>query len=153
MYLRRVIKAEPSNFHFQYELGQTLRQSGDLQGAVAAFEKALEINPELREGYYGLGLSLKQQSASAHKRSAPSASPADEGYRQAQETAAAKGDLNSAKELLTKALLADEHHAEAHNLLGAPFGVVVAEAIGLEFERTLFGENFPFEAAADSYDA
>ena len=36
-----------------YELGQTLRQSGDLAGAVAAFEKALEIEPELREGYYG----------------------------------------------------------------------------------------------------
>ena len=49
----------------QYELGQTLRQSGDLAGAIAAFEKALAIDPELREGYYGLGTALKQQGAAA----------------------------------------------------------------------------------------
>jgi tetratricopeptide (TPR) repeat protein len=121
LYLRGVVKAQPGNFRFQYELGQTLRQSGDLQGAVAAFEKAVEINPELNEGYYGLGLALKQQSASAHKPSLPPASPADPAYNNAQE-AAAKGDLNAAKEQLTKALLADQHHAEAHNLLGYILG-------------------------------
>ena len=121
VYLRRVVKAEPGNFRFQYELGQTLRQSGDLQGSIEAFEKAVEINPELNEGYYGLGLALKQQSASTHKPTLPPASPADDEYKQAQESAA-KGDLNSAKQLLTNALLADEHHAEAHNLLGYILG-------------------------------
>jgi len=121
VYLRRVVKSEPGNFHFQYELGQTLRQSGDLPGAVAAFEKALEINPELREGYYGLGLALKQQSATAPKPLVPASSPGDDLYTQGQE-AAAKGNLDSAKDMLTKALLADEHHAEAHNLLGYILG-------------------------------
>jgi len=63
----------PSNANVQYELGQTLRQSGDLAGAISAFEKALQIDPELREGYYALGVALKQQSASTRK---PSAVPA-----------------------------------------------------------------------------
>ena len=64
----------------QYELGQTLRQSGDLAGAVAAFEKALEIEPEMREGYYGLGVALKQQSASAEAEPRRRRSPADDLY-------------------------------------------------------------------------
>jgi len=34
----------PSNANVQYELGQTLRQSGDLAGAISAFEKALQID-------------------------------------------------------------------------------------------------------------
>ena len=68
-----------------YELGQTLRQSGDLAGAVAAFERALELDPELREGYYALGVALKQQSAPARARRSPPASPADDRYTRAQE--------------------------------------------------------------------
>ena len=51
-HLRRVAKAQPGNAAVHYELGQTLRQTGDLGGAIAEFERALEINPELREGYY-----------------------------------------------------------------------------------------------------
>jgi tetratricopeptide (TPR) repeat protein len=121
VHLRRVARAEPNNFHYQYELGQTLRQSGDLAGAVAAFENALRINPELQEGYYGLGLALKQQSAAARKPPALNASAADEIYKTAQE-AAAKGDLNAAKEQLSEAIRADEGHAASHNLLGYILG-------------------------------
>jgi tetratricopeptide (TPR) repeat protein len=120
-HLRRVAEAEPNDFHVQYELAQTLRQSGDLAGAVAAFENALQIQPELREGYYGLGLALKQQSAAVHKPVARAPSPADEPYKHAQE-AAARGDLDTAKEQLSEALRLDESHAESHNLLGFIFG-------------------------------
>ena len=67
--MRRVAEREPTNASVQYELGQTLRQSGDLPGAIAAFENALQIDPELREGYYGLGLALKQQGAAVRKES------------------------------------------------------------------------------------
>ena len=44
-HLRPVAPPIPTNARIQYELGQTLRQSGDLAAAVAAFEKALEIEP------------------------------------------------------------------------------------------------------------
>ena len=121
VHMRRVASAQPNNASVQYELGQTLRQSGDLAGAVAAFEKALQIDPELREGYYGLGLALKQGSTAAHKPGSPTESPADDLYKRAQE-AAARGDLNAAKDQLTEVLRVDENHAEAHNLLGFILG-------------------------------
>ena len=50
-HLKRVAAAEPKQAGIQYELGQTLRQNGDLAAAVAVFEKAIELDPELREGY------------------------------------------------------------------------------------------------------
>jgi tetratricopeptide (TPR) repeat protein len=121
LHIRRVASAEPANAGIQYELGQTLRQSGDLTGAIAAFENALQIDPELREGYYGLGLALKQQSAAARKPRSPALSPADDPFKRAQE-AAARGDLNGAKDQLAEALRLDDNHADAHNLLGFILG-------------------------------
>ena len=97
-------------------------RTGDLPGAVAAFEKALEIEPEMREGYYALGVALKQQSAAARKPRPPArrVRPTTS-YARAQETLA-RGDLNAAREQLAEALRLDEHHADAHNLLGFILG-------------------------------
>jgi tetratricopeptide (TPR) repeat protein len=121
VHLRRVAAADPTNAGVQYELGQTLRQSGDLSGAVTAFQAALRINPELREGYYGLGLVLKQQGMLANKPRPASQSPADDLYKQGQE-AAARGDLDTAREKLTEAVRVDEGNMQAHNLLGFVLG-------------------------------
>ena len=121
LHLKRVADADPKNAAIQYELGQTLRQNGDLAGAIGAFERALELNPELSEGYYGLGLALKQQSASVRRPVATDSSPADDLYKRAQENAS-KGNLDEAKQELVKALQQDDHHAEAHNLLGYILG-------------------------------
>jgi len=120
-HIRRVANANPGNANVQYELGQTLRQSGDLQGAITAFESALQIDPELREGYYALGVAIKQQSSSTRKPSPILASPADDLYQRSRE-AAARGDLDQAKQQLTEALRADENDADAHNLLGFVLG-------------------------------
>ena len=120
-HLRRVAAADPKNAGIQYELGQTLRQNGDLGGAVAAFEKAIEIEPELREGYYGLATSLKQQSSAGKRPPSSATSPADDRYRRARD-AVDRGELAAAREQLTEALRLDEHHAEAHTLLGFTMG-------------------------------
>ena len=66
-------------------------RAGIFSGSIAAFESALQIDPELREGYYGLGLALKQQGAAIRKSVASGRSPADEPYKRAQE-AAGRGD-------------------------------------------------------------
>ena len=109
-------QAQPKNPTVQCELGQTLRQKGDLLAAAAAFERALEIDPEMREAYYGLGFTLKQQAAARHK--APHASLAPNQYHKQAQDDLAKGDLSSAKEQLLKALATDENDGDAHNLLG-----------------------------------
>ncbi|MGB7589741.1 MAG: tetratricopeptide repeat protein [Terriglobia bacterium] len=54
---RRSLEIDP------YYLGDILRQRGDLEGAVRAFEKALRLRPDLQEGYYSLGSTLKQLAA------------------------------------------------------------------------------------------
>ena len=121
VHLWRVARSESRNAGVHYELGQTLRQSGDLIASQQAFERALSIDPELREGYYGLGVVLKQESASARRPKAPVVSPADDLYRSGKE-AVARGDLSTAKQELVEALRADETHADAHNLLGFVLG-------------------------------
>ena len=44
-----------------YELGLTLRQNGDCDGASTHSSGRSRSDPEMREGYYGLGMALKQQ--------------------------------------------------------------------------------------------
>jgi len=127
LHLRTVAKEQPKNAMVHYELGQTLRQAGDLAGSIAEFEQAIEINPELQEGYYGLGLALKQQAA-ARKPQAPGVQ--DPALEKAQ-SAVAKGDLETAKDQLLALVRADEHNAEAHNLLG----YVLGQQGDLEFAR------------------
>jgi tetratricopeptide (TPR) repeat protein len=115
-----VAQSQPKNPTVQCELGQTLRQNGDLLAAAAAFERALEIDPEMREAYYGLGFTLKQQAAAIRK--APAESLASNQYHKEAQDDLAKGDLSSAKEQLSKALAADENDGDAHNLLGYILG-------------------------------
>src|SRR5207247_885074 len=79
----------------QYLLAQTFEQSGDLAAAIETFESLLRADPEFREGYYALGVALKQRAASLRKPQQPSASPADDLYKLGQQ-AAARGDLKEA---------------------------------------------------------
>ena len=102
--VRRIDATKPL---LQCELGQALRQKGDLAGAVASFERALAIDPALRAGYYALGVALKQQSAAARKSTPSRTSPADEHYSRAQD-AAGRGELIAAGEQLTQALALDD---------------------------------------------
>ena len=74
-----------------YELGQTLRQSGDLAGAVAAFEKALEIDPELREALLRARAGAEAAERVRAQAARPaSTSPADDLFKRAQEAAGAR---------------------------------------------------------------
>ena len=120
VHLRRVAQAQPKNPTVQCELGQTLRQNGDLAAAVASFERALDLDPEMREAYYGLGFTLKQQAAAA-RRGSPQSLARNQNFKEA-ENALAKGDLNTAKEVLMQTLAADDNDGEAHNLLGFILG-------------------------------
>lgn len=101
------------------ELGKILRQNGQLSSAAVAFERALEIDPEMREAYHGLGFTLKQEAAAARKSSPTFATNA---YLKRAQESVAKGDLDSAKEQLLRALAPNEADGDAHNLLGYILG-------------------------------
>ncbi len=121
-HLKVVAAADATTATVHYEIGQVLRQNGDLAGAVASFERALELEPELREGYYGLGLALKAQSAALQKtRPAAPPSPANDLYSNAR-AAMERGDVPAARDQLVEALRVDDRNADAHNLLGFILG-------------------------------
>ncbi|HEY8231990.1 MAG TPA: tetratricopeptide repeat protein, partial [Vicinamibacteria bacterium] len=106
--------------------GQTLRQNGDLAGAIAAFEKTVELDPEKREAYYALGTALRQQGSVARRARPPSGagdtkSPADDAYARAT-ASLERRELAPARDALAEAVRLDEGHADAHRLLGFVLG-------------------------------
>ena len=60
----------PSLAEVHHQLALAL-QGHDLDAAAAAYERALAINPEKLESYYGLGQALKRSSARARRSAAP----------------------------------------------------------------------------------
>ena len=128
---------DPTNAGVQYELGQTLRQSGDLAGAIAAFEKAVELDPELREGYYGLGAGAEAAGRSRPRRRRVAPRRPTISCRRAQD-AAARGDLAAARARADEALRraagarggAQTHRVRARPAGGAAFGAAAPRARG-----------------------
>jgi len=54
-YLRRLIKAEPSNNEARLELGRLLYAKNDLDGAVSETKKILDADPKQVDALYNLG--------------------------------------------------------------------------------------------------
>ena len=117
--LRRTSVAE-----VYYQLAQTLRQGQDLDGAVAAYEEALALNPEMRESYYSLGQTLKQKSARVPRPETGNREPVPEAERhfETARNAVGRGDIETAKVELAKAIAAAPSFAPAHDLMGFLLG-------------------------------
>ena len=56
--MRRALKLQPRNFEAYSNLGSILRRRGDLDGAEAAFRKALSINPDYERAHSNLIFAL-----------------------------------------------------------------------------------------------
>ena len=78
-----------------------------LSAAAAAFERALEIDPEMREAYYGTRFHSKVKSCGS-PHSSVSICVSNQYKKEAQDDLA-KGGLNSAKNKLLRVLAADEN--------------------------------------------
>ena len=52
---RDILKAHPGHFHALDNLGIILLDKGELDTAIAHFEKAIELNPGFTVAYYNLG--------------------------------------------------------------------------------------------------
>jgi tetratricopeptide (TPR) repeat protein len=119
--LYSLVKEHPEDANLMYQLSQTLRQHGDIEAAIGSLEKALEMNGEMREGYYALASMLKEQAAARRrefKRASTAKNEVTTLLRQA-DTDLSHGDLNRAKQALRSATEQDPENAEAHNLLGS----------------------------------
>src|SRR5262249_9485442 len=120
-HFRLVVAYQPDNAQAYIDLGDVLRQKGDLESSAHAFDTALSLKPDLHEGYEGLASTLKQL-ATAHLPQQPGPTHQPRGqagqlYRRSLEMLM-QGDVSGAKEKLRAALQIDPEYAEAHNLLG-----------------------------------
>ena len=73
---------DPSNANAAYEIGESLRKSGQLDKAIESFTKAVESYPEFEEALVGLGRTLiaagQSRAAVPHLKKAISLNPGDE---------------------------------------------------------------------------
>lgn len=92
--LETAIRLDPNNGGAYLELGLLLGQAGDVEGAAAAFRKALSTNPNWPEAHFNIGLTLVTESN-------------------------AKRDWPGAMAEFRTALRLKPDYAEAHHLLGA----------------------------------
>ena len=61
----RAVAGDPTNASYQANLGNALRATGDLDGAAAAYRRALQRAPSLGDAANGLGVVLVQQQRAA----------------------------------------------------------------------------------------
>lgn len=60
-----IVTKHPQNHRAQYNLGTTLLDHDDVEGAIAALRRALEINPRSTGAHYNLGKALSRQGKTA----------------------------------------------------------------------------------------
>ena len=66
---------DPSNANAAYEIGESLRKSGQLDKAIESFTKAVESYPEFEEALVGLGRTLHRGGTVARSRCRTSRKP------------------------------------------------------------------------------
>ena len=101
------------------QLGLTLKQQGNLEGAIEAFETVLSLNSEHQEAYYNLGTVLRQYAASIRRgRVAPRPDASVEAGLKEATALLSRSDRAGSRKLLE--LLAKDSPAspDVWNLLG-----------------------------------
>jgi tetratricopeptide (TPR) repeat protein len=58
--LRQAVREHPGHADLHYRLGLLLRQENDLDGAIASFQRAVDINPHYFKALTKLGLALRE---------------------------------------------------------------------------------------------
>jgi cytochrome c-type biogenesis protein CcmH/NrfG len=54
----KAVELEPNNYSYQWHLGRYAYENQDYQLSVTAFQKAVDLKPDLPNAIFGLGLAL-----------------------------------------------------------------------------------------------
>ena len=57
----RLSRSIPRIPRHRYDLGMELKAGGDTTGAIAAFQRAIELKPDFEKAHYDLGIALRAQ--------------------------------------------------------------------------------------------
>jgi tetratricopeptide (TPR) repeat protein len=106
-----------------YRQGVTFQQQGQLEAAIAQYQEAIRLNPNMAEAYLNMGAALagigKQSEAIAAYREAIRANPnLAEAHHNLGNAFAQQGKLTEATQEYTQAIRINPNYAKAHYNLG-----------------------------------
>lgn len=121
--LRNAVELQPTDALAHSNLGNALKDLGQLEEAVVSYRRALKLKPDLAGIHYNLGLALmdsgKIDSALASYRQALALKPDyAEAYNDAGNALGRLGQLDAALASYRRALTLQPDYAEAHYNLG-----------------------------------
>ena len=120
---KQALKIKPGFADAYYNMGNALRDKGDLEAAIESYKKALEIKPDYVEAYYNMGLALQDKGDSeaainCHKQALKIKPYYAQAYNNMGIALKDKGDTEAAIESYKKALKIKPDYAEASYNMG-----------------------------------
>jgi hypothetical protein len=118
-----VLQIQPNNIGAQNNLGQVLKQQGDLEGSAACYEHVLRFQPQSAEVLINMGTVRDAQKRSIeaiayYKKAIEFAPTLSAGHYNLGNTLKDQGCLPEAIASYRRAIECDPHHAESHFALG-----------------------------------
>ena len=120
---KQALRIKPDYFEAHINLGNALKDKGDLTAAVHSYQQAINIKPDYADAYYNLGTALEKmgdldaaicnfkKSLNIHPNSAKV-------YNSIGTSLKEKGDLDAAIDSYKQALKVNPNYAEAYNNMG-----------------------------------
>jgi tetratricopeptide (TPR) repeat protein len=121
--LNNALELNPNYPEAHNNLGNTLKELGDLDAAITAYNKALKLNPNLSQAHTNLGLVLQEQgnldaAVAAYNKALKLNPDLPQAHNNLGIALQKQGELDASIAAYNKALELDPNYPEAHNNLG-----------------------------------
>ena len=120
---KKALKINPDYPDAYNNMGNALKDKGDLEAAIESYKQALKIKPDYAEAYYNMGIALKgkgdlEAAIESYKQALKIKPDYAEAYNNMGSALNDKGDLEAAIESYKQALKIKPDYAEAYSNMG-----------------------------------
>ena len=120
---KKALKINPYYADAYSNMGNVLKDKGDLEAAIESYKQALKIKPDYAQAYSNMGIALKGKgdlnaAISSYKQALKIKPDYAEAYNNMGSALNDKGDLEAAIESYKQALTIKPDYAEAYNNMG-----------------------------------
>ncbi|MDA9057869.1 tetratricopeptide repeat protein [Candidatus Thioglobus sp.] len=120
---KKALKIKPDYADAHNNMGNALKDKGDLEAAIQSYKQALKIKPDYAQAYSNMGIALKGKgdlnaAISSYKQALKIKPDYAEAYNNMGSALNDKGDLEAAIENYKQALKIKPDYAQAYNNMG-----------------------------------